>query len=423
MIEPMASDKIAFVTDRQRRSWPWRLILIITGLVLAAVAGSVWMLNGAGRVTLHLDEVETGTLQTGAFTPEILINGTVVSETTVAVTALEGGAIAILHVRNGADVQAGAPIVSLSNPNLEREVSDDQIRLTRDIVSIESQITEMERQIVDAERAVRDTRFQLRQAESQLLRNQILEERGFASPAMMERLRHEVAYYLGEEQAALVRLETAQQTAETRVVRLEAMRDTLEALNASSRERLDNLTLRAPLDGQVAGLQARAGEPVQVGDVVFRISRGTADQISASVFESLARQIEPGARARLMDHSASVYVDLIEPEAENGAVGLRLAFESAPPTHLRPGQVVQLAVEAGETRDALLAPYGELVGPEHIWVVNAAGTRARAVAVQLGQRSSDHVEVLSDLEPGATIILNAPRPLDNLSDVQLRQAQ
>jgi len=417
------SQPATYVTDRKRRTRPWRGVLVALVVLIALGSLAVWLRNGIGQVTLDLEDVKLGVLERAAFTPETIVNGSVVSETAIAVAALESGVIDTLHVQNGAQVSQGDPVATLSNPTLQKQVSDESVRLSRDIVSIEGQVTDMERRVVEAERLLRDVQFRLRQAESELSRNQVLEERGFASPASMDRLRDEVAYYSGEERAVLARLRTAEENARVRIARLNAIREDLERLSALGLRRLDNLILTAPTDGQVVGLQVRTGEPVQNGSVVFRVSRGTADQIVARVFESLAGQIQPGAQARLLGEEARLRVDIVAPEAENGGVGVRLAFETAAPSSLRAGQVVQLAIQSGVTREALLAPPGDLVGPEYLWIINASRTRARAVPVRLGQRSDKWVEVLSGLEPGETILVSAPRSLDNLSEIRLRSGR
>lgn len=391
------------------------------GGVLLAAAFTVWHL-GAFVPVLDADRVVLGRAESELFAPEITVPGEVVDTTTTAMPSPENGSVSEIYFRNGDQVASGEIIVELSNPALEREVADNLVRLSRDSLTIEAQIAELNRRVADARSQLREASFRKRQAMVELERNLVLEERGFASPARMERLRGEVAFFTEEELDAREVLQNAQSDADQRSERLNAAQARLERLSQSIADRLEGLSIRAPVDGWISGLVLNVGEPVSAGEVLFTITRGRPDRITAQVIESAAHDLSVGLNARLRaPHSGELRIEAIDPQARDGIVDVRLEFVSAVPEDLRSGQMVQIAIETDEPRRAVTVPFGELVGPGTVWVYNEQNERATPRPVRLGRRAGPRIEVRDGLSGDETILVSTPRPIEGFRSVRIRE--
>jgi len=411
-------------TDRRTRAFPW--VLATGGAVTALLIMVIFLIWRAGVFvpTLDVDRVVLGDAQSGLFAPEVTVPGVVVDMATTAAPSPEDGSVLQIHFRNGDQVAAGEVVLMLRNSALEREVADNLVRLGREALAIEAQIADLDRRVNDARSQLRDIAFRKRQAVMELERNLVLEQRGFASPARMERLRDEVAFFTEEEINADEVLENTRQDANRRSERLNAAQARLERLSQSIADRLDGLTIRAPADGQISGLTLSVGEPVSSGEVLFTVTRGRPDRISAQVMESAAQDLFVGLEARLRaPHSGDLSIEAIDPQARDGAVEVRLSFLSEVPDDLRAGQMVQIAIQTDEPRTAVSVPFGELVGPDMIWVYDEPNGTATPRPVRLGQRAGARVEVLDGLSGNETILVSAPRPIDGFRSVRIRGAQ
>lgn len=407
-------------TDRETRTFPRAIVAIIAvgGLVLAG-AVIIWR-SGLFVATLDADRVVLGQARSELFAPEVTVPGVVIDIATTALPSPESGSISEIHFRNGDAVTSGDVVLSLRNPALEREVADSLVRLARDSLAIEAQIADLNRRVSDARSQLREISFRKHQAETELERNLVLEQRGFASPARMAGLRDEVAFYAAEELDANNVLNAAQLDADRRSERLNAAQARLEGLSQSIADRLEGLTIRAPGDGQISGLELSVGEPVLAGDVLFILTEGRPDRVAAQVMESAVHTLTVGLNARLREpHSGELRIEAIDPQARDGSVDVRLVFASAVPDNLRSGQMVQIAIETEEPRMAITVPFGELIGPDTIWVYNDQSGEATPRPVRLGRRAGSRIEVADGLSGDETILVSAPRPIDGLSSVRI----
>lgn len=405
--------------DRVRRTVPRAVWAGLAAVAVLAAGAAAW---GAGvfDVRLAAESVVITQVERAAFAPTIAASGQVVSETSLSVTAAEGGNVATLVRRNGEQVEAGEVIVELRNPALERDVGNELSRIQRDITALEAQLTELDRRVSEAERNLRARAFDYQQARNELDRNTVLEERGFASPARMTRLRDEAEFH--ERELAIATRQLADARAETGVrrVRLNEAIEALTGLRDQTAARLDALSVRAPASGTISGLTLSTGAPVTAGAVMLRLSGGDVDAIDARVFDTVAGRVVEGASAQLAEApDARLQVTAIDPEIREGVVRMRLDFDGPAPDGLRAGQSVQVSIAAGPEREAVLAPFGELVGPDTAWVLDPGGRIARPVPVRLGDRAGGEVEILAGLEPGQRVLVSGPRPLDGLARVRI----
>ena len=187
----------------------------------------------------------------------------------------------------------------------------------------------------------------------------------------------------------------------------------LEALRRRG-EPLEHLPVRSPSSGYVVEKTIVAGSAFEAGQRLYRIAPLDRVWIEAEVYEAEVGLVEPGQTATVElpnvpgePHQARVAY--LHPSLSRGArtARVRLELENRD-LRLRPDMHanVRIAVDRGER---LLVPQSAvLYAGERSFVFRALGEgRFRPQQVEVGLRAGEDVEILSGLEPGATVVSSA----------------
>lgn len=186
-----------------------------------------------------------------------------------------------------------------------------------------------------------------------------------------------------------------------------------QARIAAQRDRVFDLTLRAPMDGVVLRRDGEVGEIAGVGatDVLFWVGQPTPLRIVADVNEEDVPRIEVGQTALIRSEGFSATplaarVSDITPKGDPVAKTFRVYLALPDDTPLRIGMSVEANIVTREARDALLAPL-EAVANNAVWLIE--GETLRRVPVRVGIRGARVAEILSGIPEGA-IIASPARP-------------
>ncbi len=170
--------------------------------------------------------------------------------------------------------------------------------------------------------------------------------------------------------------------------------------------------LRAPIDGTVIVANATAGSQVEQGTEVFRIADLSRLWIDLQLSESQAAALSPASTAVV----TSTQDPSLRLEGRRVAVGALVNRETRtvqaifevpnPDERLRIGSLVDVALRASTTIDAIVVPQDALLEREGVPVVIVkTGPETFVVrAVRVGPRNAGVVGVLSGLEPGERVV-------------------
>lgn len=179
---------------------------------------------------------------------------------------------------------------------------------------------------------------------------------------------------------------------------------------------LDNLTLKAPIDGIIVAVNGNLGEqPAGNSPFVVIDSNPNAMQILASVSQSDISKLRAGLDAEFttssyQDEKFSGKVLQISPEAAtlNGVTMYDVLLSvNDQGNKLKPGMTTNVVVKAGIHKNVLFIPTSalkELGGKDGVYLVASNGTLSFQ-GVTIGLFSSDRVEILSGLSEGNKIAL------------------
>lgn len=179
-------------------------------------------------------------------------------------------------------------------------------------------------------------------------------------------------------------------------------------LTIESNESLRAYTIRAPISGVLAAMDAAAGEQAR-DRVLARLMDVSHVQAELSVFPLDQQRVKPGAAVTLRQVDGGDPVTgkivFIEPGlTDSQAQRVRVAVEQRPDGWL-PGQFVSAAIEVAQHPVGLAVKRSGLQGFRDFTVVFAkVGEQYEVRMLELGRQDNEWVEVLDGLEPGTEYV-------------------
>ena len=390
-------------------------LLVAAGLVIAALlAWAAWSSLGSGTsFTLDGQRIRIATVTTGRYEDYIPLRASVDPEKTVYLDAIEGGRVEAVLVEEGAIVEAGQPLIELSNSSLQL-----------DVIAREAEISEQLNNLRNTELAIEQNRLRLKseliEIDYQIVRLTRLVERfealdgkQFISKKKYEDSRDELEYWNNRR---TVTRESQQQDEKIRLTQIQQLRNSVAQLEKNlglARANLDNLTIRAPRYGNLTSLNAEIGESKARGERLGQIDDVDRFKATALVNEFYLNRVRVGQRALLTldNRDYELEVSKIYPEVQASQFQVDLRFASATPDDIRRGQSLQLRLVLGDSSDeATLLPNGPFyndTGGAWVFVLDPDGTTAVRRDVVLGRRNPNMIEVDAGLLPGDRVVISS----------------
>ena len=397
-------------------SWFTPKRIVIGGaalLAIAALAYGVWTTATGGQaLSVDRDKLTISTVEQGPFQEFISVTGNALPEQTVYLDAVEGGRIEELYVQEGAMVDEGGRILRLSNNDLRLRVLNSEASIAEQQSSMEQLKLQMQQQSLDLQQQVANLEYQIKQLEREFERQQRLWDQDLISREEYLSTKDELEYQrrrLRLTRSAYVQDSLAQQS------RLRTMAQTEERLRRNYdvlRESLDNLTVRAPIRGQLTALNAEIGEIISSGSRLGQVDKVDDYKIQAQIDEFYIERVRRGQTATTQPVGGTEYeleVTRVYPEVENGQFRVDLQFDDATPESMRRGQSVRLKLELGSPEEATLLARGgfyQSTGGNWAYVLTSDGEAVRR-SIRLGRQNPNNFEVLGGLEPGDKVVTSS----------------
>jgi len=161
-----------------KKRWPIQKILIYAVIIggAGALLSMIWKQQGVSRLNVDTERLLIDTLHRGAFQEFIPVSGVVQPYRSVLLDAIEGGRVEEKLVDDGIKVEAGQPILRLSNDDLQREYLNLEGQLLNQINQIRSLAIVKEQNSLALKNQLLDADYQLSQLKKQVARNKSLYE-------------------------------------------------------------------------------------------------------------------------------------------------------------------------------------------------------------------------------------------------------
>lgn len=314
----------------------------------------------------------------------------------------------------GADVAVGDVVVAFDASELMQEMQGRQ----NDVASAEAEIQKHQ---ADSALAKRNQALAVAEAEAKLRKARLKVERPSDLAPARELEQAELDRQLAEmelEHARAVQKQ-AERDAAARLSSLQATLASYQGRLRDVQESIGRMRVTAPVAGTVVYPDDRGGEKKKVGDQVWRletvlevaqlgdmIAKGYVDEVDSSrVAEgqpaSFRLDAHPDTEIRGVVSRVARVVQRKSESDPSRIVHIEIAVDDDSDVPLRPGMRLRGRVETGRVEDAVLIPVEALfVTDKGPVAYRRNGDDWQQVALEIGKRNSDSVEVVSGLEPG-----------------------
>lgn len=379
------------------------------GVVVVGFISFLFVRGNRSSLRVNRDTLTIATVIEGEFNDYIRLNGQVQQMTTIQISPLEGGVVQEIIVEEGAHVRAGERLLVLSNDNLDLQILNSEAELAEKENILRNTLISMEQQ-----------KLSLRQEQLQLHTDVGRMKREFEAKQALydeklisreEYLRAEEDYRLASNRLQLVN-ERAQQDSLYRSVEIEQMQESLHNMRLNMqmiRRRKENLTIKAPIDGELGLLDVVLGQSVSQGVKIGQINSLGSYKIEAQIDEHYIDRVVAGLEATFerQDEAYSAMIRKVYPEVRNGKFKADLKFLGEQPANIRSGQTYYLNLQLGQPEQAVLVPRGaffQTTGGRWIYVVDADGNGATRREIRISRQNPQYYEVLEGLQPGERVI-------------------
>ena len=396
-----------------KRALPYWMGAVVVFFVL-------WLVFRDNSSTLRVngDTLSYGTVARGEFNDYIRVTGQVQPMTTIQISPLEGGVVQEIVTEEGSKVKKGDVILILSNESLDLQILNSEAELAEKENLLRNTMISMEQQKLSVKQEMLQLRVEVRRSKRAFESARELYAEKLISRE--EWLKAEEDYMLAKDRLDLVETR-AQQDSLYRAVEIDQMTESLQNMRLNMkmiRKRKDNLTIKAPIDGELGLLDVALGQSIAAGVKVGQINNLDSYKIEAQVDEHYIDRVVPGLEAQFerQNESYGTVIRKVYPEVRDGKFKTDFKFSGEQPANIRTGQTYYLNLQLGQSEEAVLIPRGtfyQKTGGRWIYVVSPDGSQAVKREIRIGRQNPQYYEVLEGLEPGERVIVSG---YDNFGD-------
>jgi len=386
-------------------------------LIAAGVIGMTFLLTsiyrdaGTSRLNVEQERLLTDTIHSGVFKEFITIFGTVEPFKTVYLDAIESGKIEEIFVEDGTMVARGTPIMRLSNLDLQLDVLNQEANIVDQINTIRYQGIVREQQSLNIREQALDVEYRLDLLKKRTERNRALYQDSVIAKVDYEETQDEYEHLLRRKKLLQA---TITQDSLSQIAQKDQMRTSLDLMRRNlnfAKNSLDNLIIKAPINGQLSSLDSEIGELINQGSRIAQIDVLDDFKIRARIDEFYISRIFPNQSGSfVMDgKNYDLRIKKIYPNVTNGAFEVDLVFTGDRPKNIKRGQTISLKLSlSDETKAQLLAKGGffQSTGGNWVYVMGNDGV-ARRRDIKLGRQNPNFYEVQQGLADGDIVIISS----------------
>lgn len=394
---------------------------IIIGVILLIILIYFFISSlGGSRLRYDAENIQISEVKQDKFLDYLDVEGIAQPKMTVKLNSLENGTVDRIVAEEGSMLKKGDTILILNNPELIRTIEDELDELEKQRVSYQDKDLQMRRKSSELKRNTLKTVYDLERLGKQYNLDKEEFQIGIKSKAQLEVASDD--YNFNQENAKLL-LEELKHDSLMNLIQTDLMRNDLtreEKKYMRSRDRLDNLIVRAPVAGQLSFISVIPGERVTSGNSIGELKVIEDIKISTMVSEYYIDRIAIGLPASItyQNKKYTLRITKINPEIKDRQFQVDLVFIDEKPDNIRIGKNYRIQIELGQPEDALVMAKGnfyQATGGQWIFKLNSSGDKAIRTSITIGRQNPLQYEVLGGLQAGDKVIISG---YDNFGDAQ-----
>ena len=386
------------------------IVLLSAGLLLF-LGYNVLFADFKSTLNVDKDRLSIATVKEGIFQDYIPRTGNIIPGRTVYLDARKGGYIDEIISESGADVAPGEVLLVLNNSDLELEVLSRESSLYEQLNILRNTRLSLKQNNLNLQSQLAEIEYQLQLLKPQYDRAIRLLKDSVISQQQWEDIRERYKY--NQRRYNLTRASYVQDST-AMGYQLDQLEDSEKRMLQSLqqvRQMRDQLTVTAPLGGQLSLLDIELGQSIVNGERLGQIDILSSYKVRLPIDELYLPRVAVGQQGSF-DYDGQEYrveIDKVFPDIQSGVFEVDMQFTDSVPENIKRGQSVRVRLELGNSEERVLLPVGGFfkdTGGNWVYVLDGDGRAVRR-DISLGRKNPDYYEVLSGLEPGDQVIVSS----------------
>ncbi len=411
----------------KKRKWGLKRIfglLMIGGIVFIAVYYFFYQ-DKSSKLNVHAEKIIISTVSKDSFQEFIPILGKVQPVTMVYLDAMEGGRVEKKFQEAGDWVKKGDKIIELSNTTLVLNLAQREAEYFNQKDILQKSRLSMEQYRLNNETLMAELEYQIKKEKRLFDENSELFNKRIISRQQYLTNRDRYEYLLEKKRLSEKNYE---QEIRLRKVNIEQAELSLKRMNSYIdiiRERLDKLTIRASISGQLTVLNAEIGESKIPGQRLGEINVMKDLKVRAGIDEHYISRIEKGKMGsfEFAGIESELEIEKIFPQVREGQFQVDMKFTAPPPKGIRIGQTLHIKLTLGDLTTAIIIPKGgffQSTAGQWIYVLDGSNDMAIKRKIKIGRQNTDFFEILEGLESGEKVITSSYNNFEKIDKLILK---
>lgn len=411
----------------EKKKWRWQKVLPIAliGALILYFGINVYKNSGTSRLNVQTERLLLDTIHEGAFQEFIPVTGAVLPIKTVIIGAIEGGRVEQKFLEDGTIVKAGQKILELSNPDLQLNYLNQEADIVAQINQIRSNSLMMEQQSLNLRETALDVDYQIDLFEKRVDRNKSLYGDGVIAEVEFQETEDQLEHLM---RRRTLLMQTIERDSSSAVLQRQQMENSLDLMKRNleiARKSLENLVVKAPIDGQLSGLTSELGELIVEGSQIAQIDDLSNFKIRVQVDEFYISRVFVGQTGSFQFAGTwyNLSIQKIYPQVINGAFAADMIFTDKTPDGIKRGQTVSVKLELSAQENAMMLARGgfyQTTGGNWVYVLDPSTGNATKRDIQIRRQNPNFYEVTSGLEVGDVVITSSYENFGNKDELILK---
>lgn len=389
-----------------KKSIPYILGIIFLAFIL-------WLIFRDNSSTLKIDAgtISIADVVDGEFNDYVKVTGQVQPISIVQLSPLEAGIVDKIVVEEGNTVKKGDILVVLSNNNLNLSILDSEAQLAEKQNFLRNTLISMEQEKL----SLRQEQLQLdldveRKKRAYNQNNELYKNTLIAKEIWLQ---SKEDYELSDKKRELV-MERQKQDSIYRSIQISQLEESLDNMRRNMmliRERVSNLNIKSPINGELGMLDVVLGQSVSMGQKIGQINDLSDYKIEAQIDEHYIDRVRTGLEATFERQGTEYRVKIkkIYPDVREGQFKADFTFLGKHPENIRTGQTYYLSLQLGQPAYTIIIPRGtfyQKTGGAWIYVLSTDGTKAYKRNIRIGRQNPQYYEIIEGLSAGEKVIVS-----------------
>jgi len=316
-------------------------------------------------------------------------------------------------------------ILELSNPQLEQELVDAQLKLQAAEAGLANLRVQLQNDLLATKAAAASIEGDYSKAKMQAQMNEALAKDQLVSDLVLKQSEVDAEQLGVRSQIAKDQLATKVDSTREQIAVQQSAVDQARAVLQLKKQQKDELKVRAGLDGMLQLVPVEVGQQVAPGTNLARVANPAHLKAEIKIAETQAKDIQLGQPASIDTRNGIVEgkVARIDPSVINGTRTVDVSLPAELPKGAVPDLSVDGTIELERLNDVLYMgrpAFGQEQSVVGLFKISPDGTTAERTQVKLGVSSVNTVEVLSGLKVGDQVILSDMSAYDAFDRIRLK---